>query len=137
MNDSDSVIRSWAVLGVWRRGPALGAMRPKVLFMLCVMRLTPLAVAPAAGPGHSNPVSPKQGPPRPGEVFHVPKPAAVVFAERRDKGEHFRSGRAWQVGKGSGCYFRPSHETFPVLQQAEPLRAVENAARGVAPKRGL
>ena len=67
------------------------------------------------------------------EPFHVPKPDAVVFEEHWDKGEHFRSGCAWQVGKGSVFYFRPGHETFPVFQQAEPLRVVENAARWVAP----
>jgi trehalose utilization protein len=67
------------------------------------------------------------------EPFHVPKPDAVVFQERWDKGEHFRSGCAWQVGQGRVFYFRPGHETFPVFKQAEPLRVVENAARWVAP----
>ncbi len=63
------------------------------------------------------------------EPFHVPKPDAVVFEERWDKGEHFRSGCLWQVGKGRVFYFRPGHETFPVFKQAENLRVVENAAR--------
>jgi len=67
-----------------------------------------------------------------GEPFHVPKPDAVIFEERWDKGEHFRSGCAWQVGKGRVFYFRPGHEIFPVFLQAEPLRIVENAARWVA-----
>jgi trehalose utilization protein len=66
------------------------------------------------------------------EPFHVPKPDAVVFEERWDKGEHFRSGCAWQVGQGRVFYFRPGHETFPVFKQAEPLRVVENAARWLA-----
>jgi len=65
------------------------------------------------------------------EPFHVPKPDAVVFEERWDKGEHFRSGCVWNVGKGRVFYFRPGHETFPVFKQAEPLRVVENAARWV------
>jgi len=56
------------------------------------------------------------------EPFHVPKPDAVVFEERWDKGGHFRSGCVWQVGKG------------PVFKQAEPLRVVENAARWLAPE---
>ena len=68
------------------------------------------------------------------EPFHVPKPDAVVFEERWDQGEHFRSGDVWQVGKGRVFYFRPGHETFPVFQQDEPLRVVVNAVRWVAPK---
>lgn len=67
------------------------------------------------------------------EPFHVPKPDAVVFEERWDKGEHFRSGCVWQVGKGRVFYFRPGHETYPVYKQAEPLRVLENAARWLAP----
>ena len=63
------------------------------------------------------------------EPFHVPPPDAVVFEERWDKGEHFRSGCVWQVGKGRVFYFRPGHETYAVYQQAEPLRVVANAVR--------
>lgn len=63
------------------------------------------------------------------EPFHVPKPDEVVFEERWDKGEHFRSGCVWQVGKGRVFYFRPGHETYAIYQQAEPLRVIENAAR--------
>ena len=66
------------------------------------------------------------------EPFHVPTPDAVVFEERWDKGEHFRSGSLWRVGKGGVFYFRPGHETFPVFKQAENLRVVENAARYLA-----
>lgn len=50
-----------------------------------------------------------------------------------DKGEHFRSGCVWQVGKGRAFYFRPGHETYPVFKQAEPLRVLENAARWLTP----
>ena len=63
------------------------------------------------------------------EPFHVPPPDAVIFEERWDKGEHFRSGCIWQVGKGRVFYFRPGHETYPVYKQTEPLRVVENAVR--------
>ena len=66
------------------------------------------------------------------EPFHIPPPDAVIFEERWDKGEHFRSGCVWQVGKGRVFYFRPGHETYPVYQQAEPLRVVENAVRWLA-----
>lgn len=64
-----------------------------------------------------------------GEPFHVPTPDAVVFEERWDKGEHFRSGCVWQVGKGRVFYFRPGHETYPVFKQREPLRVIENGVR--------
>jgi trehalose utilization protein len=64
-----------------------------------------------------------------GEPFHVPAPDEVVFEERWDKGEHFRSGCVWKVGKGRVFYFRPGHETYPIFKQAEPLRVVENAVR--------
>ena len=63
------------------------------------------------------------------EPFHVPPPDAVVFEERWDKGERFRSGSIWQVGKGRVFYFRPGHEIFPVYKQAEPMRVIENAVR--------
>jgi trehalose utilization protein len=63
------------------------------------------------------------------EPFHVPAPDTVVFEERWDQGEHFRSGCVWQVGNGRVFYFRPGHEVFPVYRQAEPLRVVENAVR--------
>jgi trehalose utilization protein len=69
------------------------------------------------------------------EPFHVPKPDAVVFEERWDKGEHFRSGCVWQVGKGRVFYFRPGHEIFPVFKQAEPLRVMVNATRWLAPEK--
>ena len=66
------------------------------------------------------------------EPFHVPTPDAVVFEERWDKGEHFRSGCVWRVEKGRVFYFRPGHETYAVYQQAEPLRVITNAVRWLA-----
>ena len=66
------------------------------------------------------------------EPFHVPAPDAVVFEERWDKGEHFRSGSLWRVGKGGVFYYRPGHETHAVFKQAENLRVVENATRYLA-----
>jgi trehalose utilization protein len=64
-----------------------------------------------------------------GEPFHVPQPDEVVFEEKWDKGEHFRSGCVWSVGQGRVFYFRPGHETYPIFQQAETLRVIENALR--------
>ena len=63
------------------------------------------------------------------EPFHVPKPDEVVFEERWDAGEHFRSGMVWKVGKGKVFYFRPGHETYPIFKQAGPLKLIENAVR--------
>ena len=63
------------------------------------------------------------------EPFHVPEPDEVVFEEKWDLGERFRSGCVWNVGKGKVFYFRPGHETYPVYRQAEPLRVIENACR--------
>lgn len=69
-----------------------------------------------------------------GEPFHVPAPDEVVFEENWDKGEHFRSGSVWKVGKGRVFYFRPGHETYPIFKQAEPLRVLENAVRWLGGK---
>ncbi len=64
-----------------------------------------------------------------GEPFHIPPPDEVVFEEKWDKGEHFRSGCVWKIGKGRVFFFRPGHETYPIFKQAEPLRVIENAVR--------
>lgn len=61
------------------------------------------------------------------EPFHVPTPDAVVFEERWDAGERFRSGCLWTVGEGRVFYFRPGHETYPVYKEAFPLKVLENA----------
>jgi trehalose utilization protein len=63
------------------------------------------------------------------EPFHVPAPDEVVFEEKWDKGERFRSGCVWKIGKGKVFYFRPGHETYPVFKQEAPLRVIENACR--------
>jgi trehalose utilization protein len=69
-----------------------------------------------------------------GEPFHVPAPDDVVFEERWDKGEHFRSGITWQVGLGKVFYYRPGHETYPIFKQPENIQVVENAIRWAAAK---
>ena len=69
-----------------------------------------------------------------GEPFHVPAPDDVVFEERWDKGEYFRSGITWQVGAGKVFYYRPGHETYPIFKQAENVQVVENAIRWAAAK---
>ncbi len=67
-----------------------------------------------------------------GEPFHVPAPDEVVFEERWDKGEYFRSGITWQVGAGKVFYYRPGHETYPIFKQPENIKVVENAVRWAA-----
>lgn len=64
-----------------------------------------------------------------GDPFHVPAPDAMVFEEKWDAGESFRSGSVWQVGKGKVVYFRPGHEVFDVYKQPAILRIVENTVR--------
>ena len=49
-----------------------------------------------------------------GEPFWVPAPDSVVFEEKWEKGEHFRSGSLWKVGQGDVFYFRPGRETYPI-----------------------
>jgi trehalose utilization protein len=66
------------------------------------------------------------------EPFHVPQPDAVIFEEKWDIGEHFRSGCVWDLGKGKVFYFRPGHEIYPVYKQEIPLRILENASRWLA-----
>lgn len=63
------------------------------------------------------------------EPFHVPAPDEVIFRETWEKGEWFRSGCLWTVGRGKVFYFRPGHETFSVYLQREPLQVIENAVR--------
>lgn len=63
------------------------------------------------------------------EPFHVPAPDAVIFEERWDKGERFRSGCAWDVGKGRVFYFRPGHETYPTYHDANVHTVLRNAVQ--------
>lgn len=66
------------------------------------------------------------------EPFHVPAPDEVIFEERWDASEKFRSGCVWKIGRGRVFYFRPGHETFGVYRRPEPLKIVENAVRWLA-----
>jgi trehalose utilization protein/dienelactone hydrolase len=71
------------------------------------------------------------------EPFHVPAPDEVVFEERWDAGERFRSGCVWKIGRGRVFYFRPGHETFGVYRRPEPLKVVENAVRWLAAEQAV
>jgi len=63
------------------------------------------------------------------EPFHVPEPDEVLFEERWEPGEWFRSGMVWNLGKGRVFYFRPGHETYPIYRQTLPLKILSNATR--------
>ena len=63
------------------------------------------------------------------EPFHVPQPDEVVLEETWERGERFRSGMIWNIGKGKVFYFRPGHETYPVFKQREVVQVIENACR--------
>lgn len=61
------------------------------------------------------------------EPFHVPQPDEVIFKETWAKGEKFRSGMVWNIGRGKVFYFRPGHETYPVYKQPEMIQILQNA----------
>jgi trehalose utilization protein len=63
------------------------------------------------------------------EPNHVPQPDAVIFREDWKRGEHFRSGAVWNLGRGKVFYFRPGHETHSVFTDPLPMTIVENAVR--------
>jgi trehalose utilization protein len=62
------------------------------------------------------------------EPFHVPTPDAVIFRDKFESGEEFRTGMLWSVGKGKVFYFRPEHETFQGYFNPNILKIIGNAA---------
>lgn len=68
------------------------------------------------------------------EPFHVPAADEVIFDEKWDKGERFRSGLVWKLGKGKVFYFRPGHETYGVFTESIPLQIVTNAVKWLGTK---
>ena len=71
-----------------------------------------------------------------GELFDVPQPDELVFISWFEGGEVFRSGCCWRRGKGTGFYFRPGHETYPIFYDANVQRVIANAVRYVAAPAG-
>lgn len=67
-----------------------------------------------------------------GEPFQVPEPSAVVLKSTYKDGTTFRSGITFEVGKGRIFYFRPGHETFPIMKLEMVRRIIRNAALWVA-----
>ncbi len=70
------------------------------------------------------------------EPFHVPKPDTIVLEETWERGERFRSGMIWRIGKGKVFYFRPGHEQYPVFKQPEVLQVIANACRWLGKDQG-
>ncbi len=152
--EADRAAAKWEFLNQSPIGAGVKAdtpLTPSVVSEGGVWKLTlPQCVFPSwradAAPGHMTTLLPKHpvaaGLPDKWDVshtemysepFHIPAPDAVVFEERWDKGEHFRSGCAWQVDKGRVFYFRPGHESYAVYRQEECLRVIANAVRWAAP----
>jgi len=61
------------------------------------------------------------------EPFGIPEPEALVFQSTFEGGEWFRSGVAFTFGKGRVFYFRPGHETFPVMMDKNVQKVLYNA----------
>jgi trehalose utilization protein len=66
------------------------------------------------------------------EPFHIPAPDQIIFEEKWDAGEHFRTGMLWTVGQGKVFYFRPGHEQYGVYNEELPLKVLENATLWLA-----
>ncbi|HQH64507.1 MAG TPA: ThuA domain-containing protein, partial [Clostridiales bacterium] len=63
-----------------------------------------------------------------GEYFDIPKPDDVVFTGWFTGGEVFRSGCAFERGKGRIFYFQPGHESFPIYRDENIRSIILNAA---------
>ena len=70
------------------------------------------------------------------EPFAVPQPETVVLVSCYGDGETFRSGLTWTIGQGRVVYFRPGHDTFPVLFHPSVRQVIANAAAWAAKKSG-
>jgi trehalose utilization protein len=68
-----------------------------------------------------------------GEPFDIPAPDTLVFISWYQGGEVFRSGCAYQRGRGKIFYFSPGHETLPIYYQSEVQQVISNAVRWTAP----
>jgi trehalose utilization protein len=62
------------------------------------------------------------------EPYALPEPESVVLVSSWDRGETFRSGLTWTVGRGRVVYFRPGHDAFPVLFHPAIRQVIANAA---------
>ncbi|MDM5316967.1 ThuA domain-containing protein [Fictibacillus sp. b24] len=68
-----------------------------------------------------------------GEHFDIPAPDDLVFVSWFEGGEVFRSGAAYNRGKGKVFYFRPGHETYPTYYNEDVQKVITNAVAFLAP----
>ncbi len=68
-----------------------------------------------------------------GEHFDIPAPDDLVFVSWFEGGEVFRSGAAYNRGKGKVFYFRPGHETYPTYYNKDVQKVITNAVSFLAP----
>lgn len=60
------------------------------------------------------------------EPFRVSKPDSQILMEGWETGEEFRACNAWTVEKGRVVYFRPGHETYPIMHQKAVQQVITN-----------
>ena len=68
-----------------------------------------------------------------GEPFAVPAPHEQIFISWFEGGEVFRSGLTYFRGNGRIFYFRPGHETYPVLYDENVQLVLRNAVKWASP----
>lgn len=61
------------------------------------------------------------------EPFHVPKPDAVIFEERWEDGQWFRSGMVWKLGRGRVFYFRPGQDLIEMVSLDSVVGMLSNS----------
>jgi trehalose utilization protein len=66
------------------------------------------------------------------EPFECGKPDTVVFSSAFSNGHVFRSGLAYEIGRGRVFYFRPGHETYASLFDPNGRRIIRNAVHWAA-----
>jgi trehalose utilization protein len=67
-----------------------------------------------------------------GERFDIPAPDELVLLSVYKTGEVFRSGCAWNRGRGKVFYFAPGHETNPIYHMPEVQTIITNAVKWAA-----
>ena len=64
----------------------------------------------------------------------MPEPISIVFRSTWEDGTWFRSGCVWKYGNGKVFYFRPGHETYPIMADANVQQIIKNGVRFLAAK---
>ncbi|MGB8452879.1 MAG: ThuA domain-containing protein [Anaerocolumna sp.] len=72
-----------------------------------------------------------------GEPMLIPDPDKLIFIAWWEGGDVCRSGSLFERGRGKIFGFTPGHEAFPIFYQPEIQLVLQNAARFLAPPKGL